>query len=514
MAIWFTRSKNIAHYLNLKRYVGVSAGIVLLNHTSLNSSLQSSTIPLSRDNRRTPPAATCFGSSATLFSLRRFESTEAEKRLYDYEDEYQALDFPGGKVAFTSEMQFISESAEKRVPCYRVLDDHGQLVMGSSFEQVSKEAAVKMYGNMVTLQIMDTIFYEAQRQGRISFYVTSLGEEAINIASAAALTADDIILPQYREPGILLWRGFTLQEFANQCFGNEADYGKGRQMPIHYGSRKHNFFTISSPIATQLPQAVGAAYSLKMDKKDACVVTYFGDGGSSEGDFHASLNFAAVMEAPVIFICRNNGWAISTPILEQFRSDGVVVKGQAYGIRSIRVDGNDALAVYSAVHTAREMAISEQRPILVEALTYRVGHHSTSDDSTKYRPADEIEYWKMARNPVNRFRKWVEKNGWWSDKDESELRSNVRKQVEVGKLFICLLNPFSSGQLSKFSLTCYTSMQLLQAIQVAEKMEKPPLVDLFTDVYDLPPSNLLEQERLLKETIKRHPQDYPSDVPV
>jgi 2-oxoisovalerate dehydrogenase E1 component alpha subunit len=232
--------------------------------------------------------------------------------------------------------------------------------------QVSKEVALKMYIEMVTLQIMDNIFYEAQRQGRISFYLTSNGEEAINIASAAALSIDDIVLPQYREPGVLLWRGFTLQEFANQCFGNSMDYGKGRQMPIHYGSNRLNYFTVSSPIATQLPHAVGAAYSLKMDKKDACAITYFGDGGTSEGDFHAALNFAAVMDAPVVFFCRNNGWAISTPTTEQFRSDGVVIRGQAYGIRGIRVDGNDALAVYSAVHAAREMAIAEGRPILVE----------------------------------------------------------------------------------------------------------------------------------------------------
>ncbi|XP_057994214.1 2-oxoisovalerate dehydrogenase subunit alpha 1, mitochondrial isoform X2 [Hevea brasiliensis] len=395
----------------------------------------------------------------------------------------QALDFPGGKVAYISEMRFISESNDKRIPCYRLLDDNGELIEDSDIDQISKEVAVKMYSEMVTLQMMDTIFYEAQRQGRISFYVTSVGEEATNIASAAALAADDVVLPQYREPGVLLWRGFTLEEFANQCFGNKADYGKGRQMPIHYGSKKLNYFTVSSPIATQLPQAVGAAYSLKMDKKDACVVTYIGDGGTSEGDFHAALNFAAVMEAPVIFICRNNGWAISTHITEQFRSDGIAVKGQAYGIQSIRVDGNDALAVYRTIRAAREIAISEQRPILVEALTYRVGHHSTSDDSTKYRPADEIEYWKMARNPVNRFRKWVERNGWWSEKEESELRSSIRKQ-------------------------------LLQAIQVAEKTEKPALGNLFSDVYDLPPSNLREQEKQLRETINRHPQDYPSDVPM
>ncbi|KAI5405816.1 2-oxoisovalerate dehydrogenase subunit alpha 2, mitochondrial isoform X3 [Lathyrus oleraceus] len=380
-------------------------------------------------------------------------------------------------------MRFISDTSHIRVPCYRVLDDDGELVKPTNQVQVSKELAVRMHSEMVTLQTMDSIFYELQRQGRISFYLTTSGEEAVNIASAAALSSHDVILPQYREPGVLLWRGFTLQQFAHQCFGNTNDFGKGRQMPIHYGSNKHNYFTVSSPIATQLPQAVGAAYSLKMDGKSACAVTFCGDGSTSEGDFHAAMNFAAVMEAPVVFICRNNGWAISTPVEEQFRSDGIVVKGQAYGIWSIRVDGNDALAVYSAVHTAREIAIKEQRPVLIEALTYRVGHHSTSDDSTKYRSTGEIEYWKMERNPVNRFKRWVERNGWWSEKDELELRSSVRKQ-------------------------------LMHAIQVAEKAQKPPLEDMFTDVYDKLSSNLEEQERDLRKTIEKHPKDYPSDVPL
>jgi 2-oxoisovalerate dehydrogenase E1 component alpha subunit len=491
MAVWIARSRTIGYRLRKKVDLQGLVGC----HESSNRFSTSSTI--------TRPS---FGyirnlggsygnphgflsNSATLFRFWRLESSRAETQpldtqyVEDVDDVNQASDFPGGRVTFTSELSFISESDDKRVPCYRVLDDNGDPIMLSTFQQVSKELAVKIYGNMVTLQMMDIIFYEAQRQGRISFYLTTTGEEATNIASAAALTSDDLVLPQYREPGVLLWRGFTLQEFANQCLGNKADYGKGRQMPIHYGSNLHNYFTVSSPIATQLPQAVGVAYSLKMDKKNACVVTYFGDGSTSEGDFHASLNFAAVMDAPVIFICRNNGWAISTPIEEQCRSDGIVVKGRAYGIRSIRVDGNDALAVYNAIRTAREMAITEQRPMLVEVLTYRVGHHSTSDDSSKYRPANEIEYWKNMRNPVNRFRKWVERNGWWSEKDETELRNSVKQQ-------------------------------LVQAIQVAEKMEKPLLADMFTDVYDHPPENLQEQEKLLRQTIKRHQKDYPSDVPV
>ncbi|OMO52087.1 Dehydrogenase, E1 component [Corchorus capsularis] len=481
MAIWWARSSSRTIANHIRKCMNYKGGF--MEGAVANQSCWS-LLSLSHRGR---PVSMPSSRGTALCSVQRFKSTVAETQLdlssSSESDEEQSLDFPGGKVTYTPEMNFISESSNKRVPCFRVLNDDGQLIMDSDFPQVSKEVAVKMYSKMVTLQIMDITFYEAQRQGRISFYLTSAGEEAINIASAAALTEQDIILPQYREPGVLLWRGFTLQEFANQCFGNKADYGKGRQMPIHYGSKQHNFVTISSPIATQLPQAAGIAYSLKMDNKKACAVAYIGDGGTSEGDFHAGLNFAAVMEAPVIFFCRNNGWAISTHVSEQFRSDGIVVKGQGYGIRSIRVDGNDALAVYAAVSAAREMAIHEQRPILIEALTYRVGHHSTSDDSTKYRELDEIDYWKMGRNPVHRFRNWVQSNGWWTEQQETELRNSIRKQ-------------------------------LLQAIQVAEKTENPPLTELFSDVYDHPPSNLQEQEIQLRQTINRHPNDYPCHVSV
>ncbi|XP_071716282.1 2-oxoisovalerate dehydrogenase subunit alpha 2, mitochondrial-like [Rutidosis leptorrhynchoides] len=433
----------------------------------------------------------CRGSSSTfIFKSYGFEYSTTASNLLDrlssnneFEAVNQDINFPGGPVPFTHEMRFLPESSETRVPCYRVLDEDGYPFSSSQFPKLDKEIAVKMYSGMVTFQVMDTIVYEAQRQGRISFYMTSFGEEAINLGSAAAISSDDMIMPQYREPGAAWWRGFTIQDFVNQFFGNKNDYGKGRQMPTHIGSKKHNCITISATLATQLPQAVGVAYSLKMDKKDACVVTYLGDGSSSEGDFHASLNFAAVMEVPVVYICRNNGWAISTPVTEQFRSDGIVVKGKGYGIRSIRVDGNDVLAVYDAVRAAREMAINEQRPILIEALTYRVGHHSTSDDSTKYRSVEEIELWKNSRNPVTLFKKWIQREGWWSDIEESEFRRNVRKQV-------------------------------IHAIQVAEKTEKPPVGDIFSDVYDELPLNLTEQESLLKEAITKHPQDYPKDVPL
>ncbi|XP_073306334.1 2-oxoisovalerate dehydrogenase subunit alpha 1, mitochondrial-like isoform X1 [Primulina huaijiensis] len=485
MAALFSRSRNITHLLKAKI---CSLEKLMESRFSPSCFHADSCYHSTAGEHQRKSQVFCDKSPGNL-AFRRYESVRAGGQVEAVPDtnnedqENQGLDFPGGRVAFTTQMKFISEYPEKRIPCYRVLDDDGYLVANSMYEQVNKETAVKMYENMVTLQVLDTIFYEAQRQGRLSFYLTSTGEEAINIATAAALMPDDVVLPQYREPGILLWRGFTVQEFANQCFGTKDDCGKGRQMPIHYGSKKLNYITVSSPIATQLPQAAGVAYSLKMDKKKACAVAFTGDGATSEGDFHAGLNFAAVMEAPVMFICRNNGWAISTPITEQFRSDGVVIKGQAYGIRSIRVDGNDALAVYSAIRAAREMVIREQRPILVEALTYRVGHHSTSDDSTKYRPPQEIDHWRTARSPLRRFRKWVQRNGWWTDREEDELRGRVRKQV-------------------------------LSAIQVAEKMEKPSLTELFSDVYHETPSILNEQEKSLRETIKRHPQDFPVDVPL
>jgi len=170
---------------------------------------------------------------------------------------------------------------------------------------------------------VDDILYNAQRQGRISFYMTGNGEEAIHIGTAAGLTLDDVIFAQYRELGVFLWRGFTLDDVMNQCFSTCLDSGKGRQMPVHYGSAEANIQTISSPLATQIPQAAGAGYAMKLAKSSGCAVCYFGEGAASEGDFHAALNFAATAQSATLFICRNNGWAISTPTADQYHGDGM-----------------------------------------------------------------------------------------------------------------------------------------------------------------------------------------------
>jgi 2-oxoisovalerate dehydrogenase E1 component alpha subunit len=286
-----------------------------------------------------------------------------------------------------------------------------------------------------------------------------------------------MVFSQYREQGVLLWRGFSIQDAMDQCFSNEADLGKGRQMPVHYGSRDLNFQTISSPLGTQLPQAVGAAYAYKLDKSGSVAVCYFGEGAASEGDFHAALNFSATLEVPIVFFCRNNGYAISTPSREQYRGDGIASRAVGYGIHAIRVDGNDLLAVRAATEEARRIAQTLSKPVLIEAMTYRAGHHSTSDDSTRYRGADEIKEWQDQHDPLDRFRKYMEDRGWWDDAKEKEVRDRERALV-------------------------------LSCMETAEKRAKPVFSKLFEDVYDDKPAHLLKQEQDMFAHIAKYPDHY------
>uniref|UniRef100_A0A6U5AY64 2-oxoisovalerate dehydrogenase subunit alpha n=1 Tax=Hemiselmis andersenii TaxID=464988 RepID=A0A6U5AY64_HEMAN len=376
---------------------------------------------------------------------------------------------------FSSDMQFVGKFKEPFVT-YRVLDDFGNIVPGATDPDVDREKAVSMFRMMVRLNVMDSILYEAQRQGRLSFYMTNYGEEAIHMGSAAALTQDDVIFGQYREAGVLLWRGFTIQEVCDQCVANEHSSDKGRMMPVHYGSARLNFQTISSPLGTQLPQAAGAAYSLKMQGKDACVVCYFGDGAASEGDFHGGLNFAATLECPVVFFCRNNGYAISTPISEQYKGDGIAVRGVSYNIETVRCDGNDVWAVYNVMKHARHIAVTKKVPVLVEAMTYRGGHHSTSDDATRYRGREEVSVWANTNNPIARIKMFLERKGWVEEGTEEKLREEAKKEV-------------------------------LEALVAAEAKKKLGLADLFTDVYDSLPPHLREQE----EEMRRHLSEFGDD---
>jgi len=392
-------------------------------------------------------------------------------------DEYSRKYLGGRKTRFTEDLKIVDSNAFETFPIYRVTNSEGEFIDESQDPQLSKETAIKMYRDMISLSIMDKVLYDSQRQGRISFYMTNIGEEACHIGSAAALRNDDLVYGQYREAGVLMWRGFTFTEFVSQCYGNSMDKGKGRQMPVHYGSVKLNFVTISSTLATQMPQAVGSAYAFKRDGSGRIVTVYFGEGAASEGDAHAAFNFAATLKAPMIFICRNNGYAISTPTSEQYAGDGIAGKGPGYGLHTIRVDGNDLFAMYNATLEARTLAANNQ-PVLIEAMTYRVGHHSTSDDSSAYRSAEEVQEWKTQDYPITRFRKYLEKKGWLDEKQQKELYSKVRKDF-------------------------------MASFNKAEKTTKPPIRDVFEDVYKVNPPHIQKQQDELVAHLAEYGHHYP-----
>lgn len=335
---------------------------------------------------------------------------------------------------------------------------------------------------MNQVHIFDEVLYNIQRQGLISFYLQNSGEEGLQVGSSSALSIDDMIFYQYRETGVLFYRGFTVQNALDQCFSNVDDLGKGKQMPIHYGSHALNIQTASSPLATQLPASVGAAFAMKNNGKPKSVVcSYFGDGAASEGDFHAAMNFASTLEVPIIFFCRNNGYAISTSVHEQYHGDGVASRAIGYGMKSIRVDGNDTLAVKEVTALARQIALEQCCPVLIEAMTYRLGHHSTSDDSTKYRSPEEIKYWESLC-PIKRLKQfllteceWTE----WTEEKDAALRQTERELI-------------------------------LTALESATAKPKAHVSNMFTDVYQEMPAHLTKQRRELEDHVKKYPQHYSS----
>ena len=367
------------------------------------------------------------------------------------------------------------------MPTFRVMDESGALLPGAALEpELTQEVILAAYRTMVRAWVMDTLFYDSQRQGRISFYLTSYGEEGAVVGSALALQPDDDVLAQYREVSLLLWRGYTVEQVADQCFSSVDDPGKGRMMPVHYGSPQLHFQTISSPLGTQIPQAAGIAYAHKVDGNGRVVACYFGEGAASESDFHAGVNIAATTKVPVIFFCRNNQWAISTPSSEQYGGDGIAGRGLAFGLHTIRVDAGDVFAVFAATKAARAIALGRgvegggTRPVLIESMGYRESHHSTSDDSTRYRSVEDIDAWRLKSNPVRRLRLFLEARGLWSAEQEAELVAKEKALV-------------------------------LGTIAAVEAKPKYPLSGLFEDVYKEKPPHLAEQEAELAAHLKRYP---------
>jgi pyruvate dehydrogenase E1 component alpha subunit len=332
---------------------------------------------------------------------------------------------------------------------------------GTAHTKPALELTVRMYKAMVRTRMLDERMTALQRQGRVGFHVGSMGEEAAIIGSAAALRDHDWIFPCYRELGALMWRGFPMQTYLHNMYGTEQDTVLGRQMPDHVTSKQYRFASISSPIGTQITQAVGFAWAAKLRKEDIVTAAYFGDGATSSNDFHAGMNFAGVHKIPTVFLCRNNQWAISVPTTLQTASSSFAKKAEAYGMPGVQCDGNNIVEVYRTVQQAVQKAASGLGPTLVELVTYRLGGHSTSDDPSAYRGGQEVERWSQ-QDPIARLRKDLGSAGVWTEQDESDLRQAIDAEIR-------------------------------QCIEVAEQTPKPALETLFQDVYAQMPPHLQEQ---------------------
>jgi pyruvate dehydrogenase E1 component subunit alpha len=350
------------------------------------------------------------------------------------------------------------------VKLFRVLRDDGTADPDID-HGLTDALAERAYFEMRRLRILDARMIQLQRQGRVGFYGAATGQEAVPIASGLAMGPDDWVFPALREQSVMLVRGYPLSDYIGQLFGNLADNLKGRQPPSHQASRKVHQVSWSPVIGPQLPQAVGAAMAMK--GKGTIAVAYSGDGATSEPDFHAAMNFAGVFQAPVVIVCQNNHWSISVPTSRQTASRTLAIKGRAYGVPSTRVDGNDLLAVYKVLREAFAHARSGAGPFFVEAVTYRMGAHTTSDDPKLYRSDAEVEAWAK-KDPIDRLRRYLESRGLIDDARDALLEEKA-------------------------------SAEIVRVIKEVEELPSPSCASMFDDVYGELPWNLRDQREALEK---------------
>lgn len=314
----------------------------------------------------------------------------------------------------------------------RVLSDDGKAT-GPWDPKLDPDTPRKMLKDMVTVRILDDRMYRAQRQGKTSFYMKCTGEEAIGVAAAAALDREDMHFPTYRQQGLLVARGYPLVEMMNQIYSNKGDKLKGRQLPIMYSDKTHGFFSISGNLGTQFPQAVGWAMGAAIKGDSRIAMGWIGDGATAEGDFHSAMTFAAVYNVPVVLAVVNNQWAISSfsGIAGAERAT-FAQRAVGYGIAGLRVDGNDALAVYAAVQWAAERARSNSGPTLIEFFTYRAEGHSTSDDPSGYRPTNEAKAWPLG-DPIERLKAHLVASGEWDEERHAAMTAECDAAVRAAQ---------------------------------------------------------------------------------
>jgi pyruvate dehydrogenase E1 component alpha subunit/2-oxoisovalerate dehydrogenase E1 component alpha subunit len=367
----------------------------------------------------------------------------------------------------------IASSSDPMFGLFKVIDEQGEM-SSEHRERIDDALLTRMYREMKRLRALDERMLVIQRQGRIGFYGEVKGQEATPIATGLALEAEDWIFPALREGAAMLVRGFSLDTYVAQCFGNACDVNKGRQMPSHHSGKSVHQVSWSSCIGPQVPQAVGAAWAMKLRGARSIAVGFLGDGATSQSDFHNAMNFAAVFKAPCLIICQNNHWAISVPSSMQSASPTFASKAIAYGMPGVRVDGNDVCAVYLAIRDAAARARRGEGPTFIESVTYRMGAHSSSDDPTRYRSNEEVESWRR-KDPLDRLRKAMVARGLLDDAQDEALFHEVDAEVKA-------------------------------AIANVESALNPPRESVFDDVYETLPWHLVEQraELLASEPATGH----------
>ena len=361
-------------------------------------------------------------------------------------------------------MSTLQRDPDERV---QVLDEAGRVREGVDVPDLTEDELVEMYEQMRLVRRFDERAVSLQRQGRMGTYPPLSGQEAAQVGSAHALADDDWVFPSYREHGVGLVRGLSLERTLLYWMGHE----QGNYMPEDV-----NIFSVAVPIATQIPHATGAAWASKLQGEEKAFVCYFGDGATSEGDFHEGLNFAGVFDTPNVFFCNNNQWAISVPRERQTASATLAQKATAYGFEGVQVDGNDPLAVHETVSEALADARAGE-PVLVESLTYRQGAHTTSDDPDRYRPEDEdLPEWRTA-DPVERFESYLREQGVVDDEFVADCREDAEAELD-------------------------------DAVETAEAVGEPDVDELFDYVYEERTPRIDEQRDWLHEWLEDHdPQE-------
>jgi len=349
----------------------------------------------------------------------------------------------------------------------RVLgDDH--LAVGAWNPRLDPAVLLQGLRDMVVTRAFDDGMVRIQRQGKISFYVKSTGEEAVAVATAHALDRGDMCFPSYRQQGFLIARGYSLIDMMCQCYSNARDPLKGRQLPVMYSSRENGFFTISGNLGTQFPQAVGWALASAYKGDSRIAASFIGEGTSAEGDFHHALNFAAIYRAPVVLNVVNNQWAISSfSGLAGADESTFAARAIGYGLPGLRVDGNDFLAVYAATQWAAERARANLGATLIELYTYRAEGHSTSDDPGRYRPSGEASAWPFG-DPIARLKNHLIAIGVWSDERHQELVAEAAALIKQ-------------------------TQRETEAIGTLADGSRAPKAAMFEDVYAEIPSHLRQQ---------------------